>query len=596
MKTMNQVTMTEPRATAPTPQPRPARTAARVVALALLAGSVLFGATPAARAGAQAEEQLAPSVVAGLSKAIADRPVPADHASQPAVRAWLDDMSRRLALRMPDARERNDFLTTVHYEAQRAGLDPQLVLSVIHHESGFKKYAVSVADARGYMQVMPFWVTPDRIVGPEPVQPAHEPALRLHDSPPLPRPRERRPLPRAGALQRQPGPAAVPERRRRRLDPALALRRAGDPGRCRTRHHADAVTARPLPAARYRGRFAPSPTGPLHFGSLIAAVASCADARAAGGEWLLRIEDVDEPRTRAGAESVILAQLERYGFTWDGPVLRQRERTDHYAAALARLREGGHVYECACTRRELETAPLGVGGERVYPGTCREGIPADRRDRTQRAWRVRVPATATVGFTDRLQGSVAQDLARDVGDFVLRRADGLHAYQLAVVVDDALSGVNAVVRGADLLASTPRQILLQRLLGFATPSYLHVPVALGPSGEKLSKQTGAAPLPTTRCRRSSPRGASSTSRWPGVRRRADSVGRVLVACARNLGAGAAAPGADAAGAAIVRGGRARPRIIAGSLRPAAAAGLDRAEHARSRAAAARAAHPGTPHP
>jgi len=255
------------------------------------------------------------------------------------------------------------------------------------------------------------------------------------------------------------------------------------------------VTARPLPAARYRGRFAPSPTGPLHFGSLIAAVASCADARAAGGEWLLRIEDVDEPRTRAGAESVILAQLDRYGFAWDGPVLRQRERTDHYAAALARLREGGHVYECACTRRELETAPIGAGGERVYPGTCRHGIPADRRDRAQRAWRVRVPATATVGFTDRLQGSVAQDLARDVGDFVLRRADGLHAYQLAVVVDDALSGVNAVVRGADLLASTPRQILLQRLLGFATPSYLHAPVALGPSGEKLSKQTHAAPLP-----------------------------------------------------------------------------------------------------
>ena len=251
----------------------------------------------------------------------------------------------------------------------------------------------------------------------------------------------------------------------------------------------------PLPATRYRGRFAPSPTGPLHFGSLIAAVASCADARAAGGEWLLRIEDVDEPRTRAGAEPVILAQLGRYGFAWDGPVLRQRERTECYAAALARLREGGHVYECACTRRELETAPVGVGGERVYPGTCRDGIPADRRGRPRRAWRLRVPVADPVGFTDRLQGHVAQDLARDVGDFVLRRADGLYAYQLAVVVDDALTGVNAVVRGADLLASTPRQILLQRLLGFATPSYLHAPVALGPAGEKLSKQTRAAPLP-----------------------------------------------------------------------------------------------------
>ncbi len=256
------------------------------------------------------------------------------------------------------------------------------------------------------------------------------------------------------------------------------------------------MTAAPsAPPARYRGRFAPSPTGPLHFGSLIAAVASCADARAAGGEWLLRIEDVDEPRTRAGAESVILAQLERYGFAWDGPVLRQRDRTARYAEALSQLRDGGHLYECACTRREQEDAPPGAGGERVYQGTCRDGIPADRRGRTQRAWRVRVPAGAAIAFVDRRQGAVEQDLARDVGDFVLRRADGLYAYQLAVVVDDALSGVTAVVRGADLLASTPRQILLQRLLGYATPSYFHTPVALGPTGEKLSKQTRAAPLP-----------------------------------------------------------------------------------------------------
>jgi len=255
------------------------------------------------------------------------------------------------------------------------------------------------------------------------------------------------------------------------------------------------VTAAPsAPPARYRGRFAPSPTGPLHFGSLVAAVASCADARAAGGEWLLRIEDVDEPRTRNGAESVILAQLERYGFAWDGPVLRQRDRTGFYAEALSRLRGGDHVYECACTRREQETAPLGAGGERVYPGTCRDGIPADRRDRSQCAWRLRVPAAA-VTFVDRLQGTVEQDLARDVGDFVLRRADGLYAYQLAVVVDDALSGVNAVVRGADLLVSTPRQILLQRMLEYATPSYLHTPVAIDQAGEKLSKQTRAAPLP-----------------------------------------------------------------------------------------------------
>ena len=252
--------------------------------------------------------------------------------------------------------------------------------------------------------------------------------------------------------------------------------------------------ARPPP----RGRFAPSPTGPLHFGSLVAALASCCDARSAGGEWLVRIEDVDEPRSRAGAEHEILATLERYGFAWDAPVARQSSRTGLYRAALARLIASGDAYPCACTRRELESAPLGAGGERVYPGTCRDGIPADRTARAQRSWRVRVgrdPRSTVIEYRDRLLGPQAQDLARDVGDFVVMRADGLFAYQLAVVVDDAAQGITEVVRGADLCASTPRQILLQRLLGYPTPSYLHLPVAIDARGLKLSKQTGAAPLP-----------------------------------------------------------------------------------------------------
>ena len=248
------------------------------------------------------------------------------------------------------------------------------------------------------------------------------------------------------------------------------------------------------PRPRYRGRFAPSPTGPLHFGSLVAALASYCDARAAGGQWLLRIEDVDPPRSRPGAESAILSTLERYGFAWDGEVTRQSERTDGYAAALERLRANAGTYECACSRRELESAAVGPGVDRVYPGTCRNGIPADRCDRPQRAWRVRVGGVI-IEFDDRLQGPQAQDLAREVGDFVVRRADGLYAYQLAVVVDDALQAITHVVRGADLLGSTPRQIFLQRRLGSSPLSYLHVPVAAGAAGEKLSKQTGAAPLP-----------------------------------------------------------------------------------------------------
>ena len=246
--------------------------------------------------------------------------------------------------------------------------------------------------------------------------------------------------------------------------------------------------------ARYRGRFAPSPTGPLHFGSLVAALASYIDARAHAGEWRVRIEDVDEPRARPGAEALILATLDRYGFKWDGDVVRQTDRNDRYASALAALRDAGLAYECACTRREIEAAPVGPGGERIYPGTCRHSIPADRLQRRERAVRMRVDDTI-VAFIDRLQGPQRQDLARDVGDFIIRRADGLFAYQLAVVVDDFDQGITHVVRGADLLASTPRQIALQRALGYPSPSYLHVPVALNADGEKLSKQTRALPLP-----------------------------------------------------------------------------------------------------
>jgi len=226
----------------------------------------------------------------------------------------------------------------------------------------------------------------------------------------------------------------------------------------------------------------------------VAAVASYCDARAAQGEWLLRIEDVDLPRVQRGADAAILTTLEHYGFAWDGPVVRQSERTGLYAQALEGLRARGDLYDCACTRRELETAVIGSGGERVYPGTCRDGIPTGRRSRPQHACRVRVGG-AHIEFRDRLQGAQAQDLDRDVGDFVVRRADGLYAYQLAVVVDDALQGVTHVVRGADLLASTPRQIFLQQRLDYPPVSYLHVPVALNAAGEKLSKQTAAKALP-----------------------------------------------------------------------------------------------------
>jgi len=245
-----------------------------------------------------------------------------------------------------------------------------------------------------------------------------------------------------------------------------------------------------LSVGRYRGRFAPSPSGPLHFGSLVAATASWCDARASKGDWLVRIEDVDETRSRPGASDAILATLEAYGFEWDGPVVRQSERAALYAAALDESIRRRMAFACACTRKELEGAAPGKIGERVYPGTCRRGVPAGREGRS---WRVAV-TDEIVSFHDRLQGVQEQQLARDVGDFVLKRADGLFAYQLAVVVDDGLQGITHIVRGADLLLSTPRQIWLQRQLGYATPAYLHHPIALDARGRKLSKQADAKAL------------------------------------------------------------------------------------------------------
>jgi glutamyl-Q tRNA(Asp) synthetase len=243
----------------------------------------------------------------------------------------------------------------------------------------------------------------------------------------------------------------------------------------------------------YIGRFAPSPTGPLHLGSLVAAMASYLDAKAHAGQWLVRIEDVDGDRNVDGADRHILASLQRCGMQWDGDVTWQTCRTALYEAALAQL--GGQVYPCGCSRREIADAQalLGMGGHAalVYPGTCRAGLAPGK---VARALRLRTPDQphCVIGFTDRWHGQVEQDITADVGDFVIRRADGFWAYQLAVVVDDAAQGITDIVRGADLLDSTPRQLYLQQLLGLPQPRYLHVPVVVNADGEKLSKQTGAA--------------------------------------------------------------------------------------------------------
>lgn len=246
-----------------------------------------------------------------------------------------------------------------------------------------------------------------------------------------------------------------------------------------------------------RGRFAPSPTGPLHLGSLVAAVGSWLFARSSGGEWIVRMEDLDGPRVVPGAADEILRALERYGLTWDGEVAVQSRRTALYEEALARLRAGGWAYDCGCTRAEVARAagapdasdPVDAAGA-VYAGTCRAGLPPGR---APRAVRFR-PPEGTVAFEDRVRGRVEEEVARAVGDFVVKRADGPFAYQLAVVVDDAAQGVTEVVRGGDLLSSTARQIVLQRALSLPTPSYAHLPLVLGPDGKKLGKRDGALPL------------------------------------------------------------------------------------------------------
>lgn len=249
----------------------------------------------------------------------------------------------------------------------------------------------------------------------------------------------------------------------------------------------------------YVGRFAPSPSGPLHAGSLATALASWLDARAQDGSWLLRIEDVDTPRTVPGAAEVIMAQLHALGLAWDGEIIWQSRRGDAYQAAFDTLAARGLIYGCGCTRREIADSALrgqtmpGADGERPYPGTCRHGLPEGRQ---ARAWRLRVP-DGLEHFEDRWLGPQEQDVAQAVGDFALRRADGLWAYQLAVVVDDAAQGVTDVVRGADLLSSTARQRVLGRLLDLPPLRYMHVPLILdASSGLKLSKQNGAPPIDT----------------------------------------------------------------------------------------------------
>ena len=267
---------------------------------------------------------------------------------------------------------------------------------------------------------------------------------------------------------------------------------------------------------QYRGRFAPSPTGPLHFGSLVAAVGSYLDAKHHQGTWLVRMEDVDAPRCLPEAAEDILRTLEAFGLRSDELVLYQSQRTTAYEQALAQLQASGAVYPCCCTRKEIADSALhGIEGL-VYPGTCRNGIQTGREGR---AWRARTgtpfPTPSPVGrrelgslshrgrvregvgfveFDDVLQGHITQHLEKEIGDFVVKRADGLFAYQLAVVADDAKQGITHVVRGADLLTSTARQIHLQHLLGLTTPVYMHLPVAVNESGEKLSKQTLAAPI------------------------------------------------------------------------------------------------------
>jgi glutamyl-Q tRNA(Asp) synthetase len=247
----------------------------------------------------------------------------------------------------------------------------------------------------------------------------------------------------------------------------------------------------PSTAGDYIGRFAPSPTGPLHFGSLLAAIASYLEAISQHGRWILRIEDIDPPREQRGATDAIVAALEAYGFEWDGPVRYQSHNAPRHRQAISRLMDAGHAYRCGCSRQALAEAPSGPMG-RIYPGTCRTGT---RSRRT--AVRVRTD-NVPVSFHDLLQGTRTTRLEAESGDFIIERRDRLVAYHLAVVIDDFEQGISQIVRGVDLLDSTPRQIYLQRLLGYPTPGYAHIPVAVNSSGQKLSKTTGASALPLDR--------------------------------------------------------------------------------------------------
>jgi glutamyl-Q tRNA(Asp) synthetase len=244
---------------------------------------------------------------------------------------------------------------------------------------------------------------------------------------------------------------------------------------------------------QYIGRFAPSPTGPLHFGSLLAAVASYLEAKIQQGKWLVRMEDLDKPREMDGAAKNILSTLVAFGFEWDGQVMYQSQRDSAYTQALATLKTKHFIYPCTCTRKEIADSSIQQGIEgAVYPKTC---LHQPIKQNHPMAWRVKTN-DKIIGFDDVIQGHLTQNIAQDIGDFVLKRADGLFAYQLAVVVDDAEQGITHVVRGADLLNSTPRQLYLQSLLGFETPHYLHIPVAVNADGQKLSKQTLALGLNT----------------------------------------------------------------------------------------------------
>lgn len=245
-----------------------------------------------------------------------------------------------------------------------------------------------------------------------------------------------------------------------------------------------------IQGSKYRGRFAPSPTGTLHFGSLVAAVGSYLDAKSNHGDWLVRIEDLDWQREVPDAASEILHTLEKLGMEWDGEVLYQSKRSGIYQNVLDILDKQGLIYPCSCSRREIaDSSMIGISGP-IYPGTClKNPVPNNK------AYAMRIcTGDDLIEFNDILQGTYSQKLQHDIGDFVLRRADGVYAYQLAVVVDDAAQNITHVVRGTDLLSSTPRQIFLQRLLGYSTPGYLHLPIVTNAMGEKLSKQTNAAPI------------------------------------------------------------------------------------------------------